>query len=318
MKWAVILLCLLGVAAALCAAFLVNALRIPTTVVTPATQPVADEEKVQVLCATTGIPAMTVIDAGNVTIKMYPKNLVPKNYIASPGEVVGKVITASVVEGQPFVAANFAENSVTPRQVADAIPKGKRAVGISVTDYSGLEGMLFPGSTVDVMASFKPEGSDWSEAVTATLLENIQVLGIEKQTVVSQGKTLSDDSSINRGSTRRVTLLVDTQQAKKLQLAMQHGTLSLALRNPLDTGHADNASVSVRRLLTDLAPFGIEIPIAKNPADPFANGAPTTRPAEPAGPQWQVTVIRGEVTETKSFPMPKAAPVEPEMSLGGR
>ncbi len=42
------------------------------------------------------------------------------------------------------------------------------------------------------------------------------------------------------GDNHCVTLLVDSKQAKALQLAMEQGTLSLALRNPLDPATTDN------------------------------------------------------------------------------
>jgi len=320
MKWAAAVLCLLGISAAICAAFLVSTLR-ASTVIQPVVGPTTNEVQpmVQVLYATKGMSAMTVVDAKAVIIREVPKNQVPKDYIDRPVDVVGKIISIPVVEGQAFTTACFAEKA-TARQVADAIPFGKRAVGISVTDYAGLEGMLFPGSSVDVMVAFKPQEGQWDQAVTATLLENIQVLGIEQQTVISPDKAFSDTSSYGRGNSRRVTLLVDTEQAKRLQLAMGYGTLSLALRNPLDATKTNKSSMSVKKLLGDLAPLqlfnaqaAMERMANKAAADAKAEaakpvvvaGAPTTKPA-PEPPKWDIMVIRGGVvSETKSFPVPK-------------
>ena len=61
-------------------------------------------------------------------------------------------------------------------------------------------------------------------------------LAIEQQTVVSPGKTVSEMENVSSRATdvRCVTLLVDSRQANALQLAMEQGVLSLALRNPLD------------------------------------------------------------------------------------
>ncbi len=317
MKWAPVLLGVLGFAAAVCAALLVNTLRastVPAPIIMATTNEV--QPMVSVLYATTGLPAMTVVDAKSVVVRSVPKNEVPKDFISSPVDVVGKVVGVPVVEGQAFTLACFADKP-TARQVADAIPFGKRAVGISVTDYSGLEGMLFPGSTVDVMASFKTQNGESQDAVTTTLLENIQVLAIERQTVVSSEKSLLDSSiyAVSRSNTRRVTLLVTTEQAKRLQLAMEQGVLSLALRNPLDGGRADQVNVSVKRLLKNMGPYPADdtpaAPVAVAPKiDPFVAPTPATKPAEP--PQWDVQVIRGGVSETKSLPMPKrSTDVEP-------
>jgi pilus assembly protein CpaB len=324
MKWAVILLCLLGVIAAACAAFLVQGIKLSTiqTAVTHAKS--EDTTEVQVLVAARTIPAMTVVDSRLVMAKTMQKKDAPPDYISNTVEVVGKVLGKPIVEGQSFSNAYFAGDTAS-RLVAEAIPKGKRAVGISVTDYSGLEGMLYPGSNVDVMASFKAQGNDdWRNSTTTTLLENVQVLGIEQQTVVSPGKTMADTANVTH--TRRVTLLVDTKQAKVLQLAMEHGTLSLAMRNPMDDSNANRDAVSVGKLLGGNPPP----PITDNKPektedfwDKFAKAAAeaqkrqaaqhpaTTQPTAPPAPQWEVVVIRGESTSKQEFPMPTTQPAEP-------
>ena len=309
MKWAAIALGVLGFAAAVCAALLVKTLGVtaaPAMTVVPTTQEV--QPLVSVLYATTGLPAMTVVDAKSVVVRQVPKNQAPKDFITAPVEVVGKVVGIPVVEGQAFTSACFADKP-SARQVADAIPFGKRAVGISVTDYSGLEGMLYPGSTVDVMASFKTQDGEAQDAVTTTLLENIQVLGIEQQTVVSSDKpVVGNGYAAGHNTTRRITLLVTTEQAKQLQLAMEHGTLSLALRNPLDSGEADRSTVSVKRLLNGLDPLQVGPPVAAAPPPPPPK-VETPEPVKPApDPVWDVTIIRGGVSETKALPMPKPAP----------
>jgi pilus assembly protein CpaB len=323
MKWAVLLLSLLGVMAAACAAFLVQGIKLSSIPAVAMNRP-EDNGQVQVLIAARTIPAMTVVDSRLVMARNMPRSQAPKDYIANTVEVVGRVLAKPIVEGQSFAESYFAGDSAS-RLVAEAIPKGKRAVGISVTDYAGLEGMLYPGSTVDVMASFRAQGSDdWRNSTTTTLLENVQVLGIEMQTVVSPGKTMGEAS--NMSHTRHVTLLVDTKQAKVLQLAMEHGTLSLAMRNPMDDSNANRDSVSVGKLLGGHpAP-----PISDNKEgksedfwDKFARAASdaqkrqqtqkiaTTQPAAPPPPpHWDVVLIRGESTSKQEFPMPATQPVE--------
>ena len=54
-----------------------------------------------------------------------------------------------------------------------------------------------------------------------------------------------------------MTLLVDTKQAKALSLAMDQGTLSLALRNPLDGSETDKEIVSVHSLIGDVPPIAL-------------------------------------------------------------
>jgi pilus assembly protein CpaB len=324
MKLAVAGLCLLGLIAAACAAVLVNGLRGSTVLVVPGKEKVEDKVDVGVLYVTRPVAAMTVVDGSMVTTKIMPRKDAPAGYLTSSIEVVGKVISTPLVAGQPFTKSCFADLS-GPRQLAAVIPKGKRAVGISVTDYAGLEGLIYPGSMVDVMVSFKAADGGTPQthrdAITTTLLENIQVLAFDQQTVVSPGKVMGEEG-YRSGGARRVTLLVDTKQAKAVEIGMEQGVLSLALRNPLDGGDADKESVSVHSIMGDEPPIGLRVPPAelnkaweatlKTVMGTFgkseADKQSTTRPAiEVVAPHWDTTILHGTQVETRSFPLPASA-----------
>ncbi|HSU69764.1 MAG TPA: Flp pilus assembly protein CpaB [Tepidisphaeraceae bacterium] len=344
MKLAVAGLCVLGLIAALCAAFLIATLGAhgPRAVV-HSTQHDPTAPEVVVLFATRRIAAMTVIDGSMVSTKTMPRDQAPKGFISSPVGVVGKIAATPVAESQPFTDTCFAEGP-GPRQLADVIPKGKRAVGISVSDYAGLEGLLYPGSMVDVMASFKQQGNSNNPAMSKTLLENVQVLAFEQLSVVSPTRVGPDveQAAVRTSGSRRVTLLVDSYQAKLLQLAMEQATLSLALRNPLDEARSDNESVSVQSLTglqadpppqaqTQETPqWGRDLAAAveamqKKMVAAIPATQPTTRPADPVAeapkppPHWDTMVIRGETSETVSFPIttPAARPGDKTASGAG-
>jgi len=335
MKLAIAGLCFLGLIAAACAAVLVNGLRVTPVATAPAAtdKPVANPD-VRVLYAARNAPLMTVIDGSMVTTRVMPRSDAPDGFISDPVEVVGRVASQQVVAGQPFIKSTFSDAS-HPKQLAAIIPPGKRAVTISVADFAGLEGLLFPGCMVDVMVSFKAGdvGMKWREALTATLLQNIQVLALDHQTVLSPGKMLDDVGGRSSGGSRRVTLLVDTKQAKALELAMDQGSLSLALRNPLDTSETDKEIVSVHSLIGDVPPIALhESPnLGLNMNNPFQAvlaalaardlamrdppnnasqqnqqvAAQPAKPAEPKTPHWDITVIHGVNSETHSFPVPQ-------------
>jgi pilus assembly protein CpaB len=334
MKFAVAGLLCLGVLAAGSAAFLVSTLRLSLA---PMAMGGGEASDVEVLVAVSAVPAMSVVDARQVTTRRMPMAKAPRGYISNPVEVVGKVLAIPMVEGQAFTGNCFAQGAGS--QLAAALPKGKRAVGISVTDYAGLDGLLYPGSVVDVMFSIKRDAMAPRAAahgpITATLLQGVEVLAIERQTVVSPGEKMIDsgDSVLRpNNNMRKVTLLVDTRQAKILQLAMEQGTLSLALRNPLDGSSSETEKVSLSDLtgISDAdegprppSPFqqmilgllmGMKQKAQAKAAEPAPPPAPTTRPVDPfataatplPSPQWEVTVIRGEKEETRIFPKPTA------------
>ena len=331
MKWAITGLTVLGIAAAACAALLVSALRAGSFSMQRQGKDLDGD--VQVIYAKVALDSMTVVDGSMVASKTVKRSEAPQKSISDPVQVVGRVLTVAMLPGQAFTGECFATDRSA--SLAAAVGKGKRAVGISVSDYAGLEGLLYPGSVVDVFLTLKSESPSAAVihgkaiqrgALTTTLLERVQVLAVEAKSVVSgSAETVGTDTSVaadaisRANRTRRVTLLVDTKQAKALQLGMEQGTLSLALRNPLDTGNADREQVSLRSILgmkdepQDVGPSAWERMLAaavsasaemaknashatpKTAADPFAAAA---------GPKkWETTVIRGDKSQTYSFPM---------------
>jgi pilus assembly protein CpaB len=333
MKWAITGLTVLGIAAAACAALLVSALRAGSFSTQRGTKDL--EGDVQVIYANVALDSMTVVDGSMVASKSVKRSEAPPKSIADPVQVVGRVLTVAMLPGQAFTGECFATDRSA--SLAAAVGKGKRAVGISVTDYAGLEGLLYPGSVVDVFLTLKSEQPSMSViqgksaqrgALTATLLERVQVLAVEAKSVVSGSAetvgtdTAATDALQRPGRSRRVTLLVDTKQAKALQLGMEQGTLSLALRNPLDTGNADRDQVSLRSILglkdepIDKGPSAWDrmLAAAVSASAQMAKNAPRPQQkavdpfAAPAAPKkWETTVIRGDKSQTYTFPLEQAA-----------
>ena len=126
---------------------------------------------------------------------------------------------------------------------------------------------------------------------------------------------------LNRGLL--VTLMVDSQQGEALQLAMEHGVISLALRNPKDTGLVDRDATllsggRLAQLAEMLAPtiFSAD---AQNPSKPdtateveqpsvevVAETPQDIRPerTSAATRQFEVAIIRGVSYEIRSFTLP--------------
>ena len=326
MKMAVAGLVLLGLVAALAAAVLIASMNANGGLAKRAA--VLDDSEVTVLLATKALPPMSVLDANCVITKSMPHSKAPAGFLSSPVEVVGKVLAVPVVEGQAFTKGVFSEDAGT--HIAAALPHGKRAVGISVTEYGGLEGLLYPGSVVDVLVSLKPNNnfgdivsnvstsrSPPQTGVTRTLLQGVEVLAIDQHTVTSPEQVVG---ATKYNNSRRVTLLVDPKQAKLLELAMDQGTLSLALRNPLDQATSDTSLVSLYDLFPEssssssrtsefvasaLKSLGTMMASRMQSQKVEHIEAPPAPP--PPAPKWDVMVIQGDKAESHSFELPKTS-----------
>ena len=191
---------------------------------------------------------------------------------------------------------------------------------------------------VDVFASFRlPSRNGTSaEVVAATILQSIQVLAVGKRSIVTEKSSSADAVGGNKG--RMVTLSLDSQQAEMLQLAVTHGEVTLAMRNPLDLDRPRMEGTRLSDLSKDLADriaalaqmeesgnpmMPPEVARAQNPlatatgALPIgaADGSILAAPAQPdepmaavtrEDPMWITTILRGKLKETQKFPLSEA------------
>jgi len=253
-RWSVVMLVILGVAAALSAAvFTASMSAQQIKEVVGATSP-----EVEILVAAADIPAATQVKADMFTVKMVQEDQAAQGSYKESTQIVGKTTAIAMVEGQVFTPAAFPVDG-TGAHLAVGLPSGKRAVTIELTSYAGLEGLLYPGSIVDVITSFSvSDSSRVGKAVSTTLLQNITVLAVQNLTVGSNNDTEKKKASRPKASSKRplVTLLVDSKQAEALQLAVKYGAISLAMRNPTDMAHVETeATLLSEGKLAGLAEF---------------------------------------------------------------
>ena len=90
---------------------------------------------------------------------------------------------------------------------------------------TAIAGLVNPGDRVDIIGYFK-EGRGIPKTGTREILKNVRVFAVNDQTdqeVDQQGRSIA---------AKTVSLLVKQEQVAKLMLAMELGTLRLALRRP--------------------------------------------------------------------------------------
>ena len=303
-KWSLAALIGVGMIAAMCAAVLVAGSRAGK-----GNKPAGPPPEIEIAVAAAALPAGKVIEQGDVESQSVPVSDAAMGSVPA-SQAIGKVLATPMVKGQAFNSESFATES-TGMRVATAIPQGMRAVSVALSKHSGLKGLVYPGSIVDVVASFRirSEGSLQSEAVSVTLLQAIQVLAEEEDDSKGSSKMTYDRSLI-------VTLMLNSAQAEALALATEHGTITLALRNPLDAEDIEDSDRDLSTLIGLIDGFGDEpeqappVVAAAAPAPP----APVAPPAQPVKvaqepepqepPTWEVAVIRGENVKSFAFSMP--------------
>jgi pilus assembly protein CpaB len=305
MRWAIVVLIILGLLAALSASLLVQAIR------SDGQPKLSGKGEVKAVVAARALPAMSLITSQDITVKNVPRKGLSINYLSDPVQVAGRVLAVPVTEGQ-VIMSNALISEGTGAQLAAVLQPGMRAVSVPVSSHSVMGGLLYPGCLVDVIATFRLNyRDDRGQAISTTLLRSIQVLAIQNSSVISTSeldKASNSSASRSGGGDLTVTLMVDTRQAEALQLAMDNGRISLAMRNPNDQKAMDTEGMVLSQgrlaragelLSPSVLASSIADPNGKNTSDQNADQLKRLFSEESTGRNsWGVTVIRGrEVKE---------------------
>lgn len=197
----------------------------------------------RVVAATQPLQAGTPLSKENVRVMDWPARLPLAGSFASADEVVGRTLIYPVSANQPLLDVDLAAPG-SGFGLSVKIPDGMRAISVRSNDVVGVAGFLYPGSHVDVLLTYKPDNVP--DPITQTILKNVGVL--------TAGQTLEPDPKGKPEPVNVVTLLLSPQDAQKLALAAQQGTIQFVLRNGADQNQPDTHPVLVSQLVSDVTP----------------------------------------------------------------
>lgn len=250
-------------------------------------------EQTKVLVATSDLELGQAISAQMLQSVAWPAGAQPIGSFNDSKLLEGRVVRTSIYKGEPVLEPKLAPEG-TKAGLDSIIKAGHRAITVKVNEVVGVAGFLAPGSYVDLLVNIK---DDRDTAMSRVVLERIMVLA------VAQEARRPDETKAR--VVNAVTLEVRPEQAEKIDLARNVGTLSLMLRNQVDT--QDNATAGMTR--KDL--FGDDVPVALPTPAPAAKVTPPVRrpqvaraaapPQAPPDPATLVEVIRGTQKSSAHF-----------------
>lgn len=339
MKWSVAGLVLVGLIASASAAVFVAAMR--NGGLSQLWNSKDESPDVTVLVAAKDIPAMEIIDESCVEQKTVEKKVVGESFYTDAVEVINRVLTVPMRKGEILTQAKIAPKDASWK-FASLLEDGTRAVSISLNDSGALYGLVYPGSLVDVVGTFKSSSSvgGMGDTVSITVLQAVPVIGVQDETVVTQEKEAEAGGDGKGGAAKPaigtsrnrwiVTLMVTPEQAKSVALVMKAGELSLALRNPSDKSiPIERGPVSLQELIRSPGGSGNAGPGAlaallermralegeKKPESAARPGVRSLRAPsveEDSSNRWVIQILRGSATSTVSLKLPGAGEVEEE------
>jgi pilus assembly protein CpaB len=202
--------------------------------------------------------------------------------LTSSDDAVGRIAAYPISKG--LILTN--ESLAAPGSsfgLPQKIPDGMRAVAIKTDEVADLGGFVFPGSRVDLLLTLgggSPGGGGGGDTRTIVVLEDVVVLATGKQMEAAPSDKPSPVSVIS--------LLVSADDARKVALAQQQGSLHLTMRNTADRGTALTKVTYLSEVTGSVAP--------RRPSKP------TPKPQTPKEPETQKLEMRlGSTSFTRMY-----------------
>lgn len=316
---------------------LVGAYALRAALVGEAPAPPAAPRTTVVPLAAHDLPAGRRISAGDMVLvpmtqaDMESRKLPLDKTMLSSEQIVGRVLDQGLKQGDGFLTTNLYPEGTGPK-LADKLQPGMRAVTVPIDNLAAVGGSTVEGSFVDVLFRAKARPADpvtgrpEIPATTVTLLENVEVLAVDRVNTAARNQNMDGIDLRTRGTTGpvggsnysgnpvvSVTIAVSPDQANVIKAVSGQGDMSLALRSEKGAGTVTPNKYTLEDILgvkqTASNMNRIEIFRGGNQRQyvSYANGVRTGD---------EVSVIPGVGSST--FPVPAKLPTKPETAPGAK
>jgi pilus assembly protein CpaB len=234
-----------------------------------------------------------LITKDDVKLVPWPASSPVPNGFSKTEDVVNRGLVDGVVANEPLT-----EGKLAPLEAGGGLPptitEGMRALSVKVNEVIGVAGYVVPGTRVDVIVTLRASGSN--ESMTRVVVSDVQVLTAGTRMDAVQAR---DGQPI---PTNVVTLLVTPDDAERIALVANEGSIMLTLRNPLDRTPTKTAGVRTGALLGAPAPQ----PVVKSTPDGRRRAVkpPPVVVAPPAPEPYRVETIRAGAKKAEEIKTP--------------
>lgn len=220
------------------------------------------------------IPVGTMLAPEDLKVVAWPEDAQVPGAFSKPEEVVGRGLIQSVSPNEVVTDSKLAPRS-SGAGLPPMIPPGMRAMAVRVNDIVGVAGFVVPGTRVDVIVTAHSD----KDAMSRAVLSNIEVASV--------GTRLEQDKKDGKAIPATVaTLLLTPQDAERLALSANDGSIVLALRNPLDVDPTKTSGQRMSSLMSSPDPAPVRVVSAGKPKMVVPEAPPAPKP-------YTIEVIRG-------------------------
>lgn len=211
-------------------------------------------EPVKVVVAATKIGQGETITSQLLKEKIIPKQYAQPKYISDKKDfyVDGNpyfISTVQIEEGEQITSSKIIPVSFGTG-VSNIIPEGKRAITL-IFDTQEINGVITAGNKIDLLSivEYETKNKEFEEAA-CVVAQDILVLSVGTNIMGSVNRDTDVPVSVNIP----VTLAVSVEQAQKIVLAQEKGTIKIILRPLSDNVMVQNKPIKINDIYTDAAP----------------------------------------------------------------
>ncbi len=182
---------------------------------------------VPVVVAAVDIPENTAVTMEMISQRSIPEQFVTSSVVKpdSASYIVNQKTLVAMQAGDPLLWSAF-ETTKAAEKLTDRTPEDARLISIKASGEAGVGGWVRPEDHVDVIAVYI--APDTKELTSMTLLEDVRVVATGRITGTTNINLLGE--SDRRYS--EVSVVLAPEDAERVALMANLGTLTLTLRNP--------------------------------------------------------------------------------------
>jgi len=237
-----------------------------------------------VVVAVRDIPEGSIVGRDAVKTMHRPAATVPAGTFRTIDSVVGRVTRVAVLKGEPMSAPRLAPAGSSPGLQVIIAP-GKRAMVVRIDDAAVISGLIQPNSRVDVLVTLRADAAGRRE-IAKVFMENMRVLSV--------GRHAERGGAGEPLEATTATLEVAPDEAERLALAMNSGTIELVVRGYGDRSHATTNGASSADVLAQLRQSRPDTKArVEERRSPSAPRAPATAPTRDSSVGVQSAIVTG-------------------------
>jgi len=198
---------------------------------------------IQIVAAIRELPPGVPLTPKDLTMLDWFNDVPPSGSFSKLEEVAGRPLIHSLGANEPILKRDLGLEG-SGMGLAGRIPAGMRATAVKSNEVVGVAGFLYPGSHVDVLATYASSAA--TAPLTQTVLQDVEVL--------AAGQTIEPDPQGKPQTVDVVTLLLSPEDSQKLLLTAGQGTIQFVLRSGVDQKNVELRPTRLDQLIASERP----------------------------------------------------------------